>query len=73
MVVYSEHRCPQAQWTMAQHWLRQSEAEAQAFTRLYRIAFACEADAQRARDLRIVHMLEKRPSAHDPFKTKKGR
>jgi transposase len=48
MVIYSEHRRPQAQRTVDKHWRRQSEAEVKAFQKLCRTAFACEADAQQA-------------------------
>jgi transposase len=48
VVIYSEHRRPQAQRTVDKHWRRQSEAELKAFQQLCRTAFACEADAQQA-------------------------
>jgi transposase len=48
MLLYSEHRRPQVQRTVDKHWLQQSEAEAKAFKKLRRTAFACEADAQQA-------------------------
>jgi transposase len=48
VLIYSEHRRPQAQRTVDKHWRQQSEAEAKAFQKLCRTAFACEADAQQA-------------------------
>lgn len=48
MLVYSAQRCPQAQRSVDKHWRRQSEAEAKAFHKLCRTAFACAADAQHA-------------------------
>jgi transposase len=47
-LLYSERRRPQAQRTVDTHWLQQSAAEAKAFKKLCRTAFACEADAQQA-------------------------
>jgi len=47
-LIYSAHRRPQAQRTVDQHWLKQSEAEGKAFQQLCHTAFACEADAQQA-------------------------
>jgi transposase len=46
MLLYSDHRRPQAQRSVDKHWLKQSEAEATAFQQLCRTAFACAADAQ---------------------------
>jgi transposase len=48
VLIYSEHRQPQAQRTVDKQWRRQSDREVQAFKRLCRTAFACEADAQQA-------------------------
>jgi transposase len=48
VLIYSEHRRPQAQRTVDKHWLKQSEAEGKAFQKLCHTAFACEADAQQA-------------------------
>jgi hypothetical protein len=48
MLIYSEHRRPQAQRTVEKQLLRQSAAEVKAFKQLSRTAFACEADAQQA-------------------------
>jgi transposase len=48
VLIYSEHRAPQAQRTVDKHWLTHSEREAKAFQHLCRTAFACEADAQQA-------------------------
>jgi transposase len=48
MLYYSAHRRPQAQRNVDKHWLQQSEAEAKAFQKLCRMAFACAADAQQA-------------------------
>jgi transposase len=48
MLVYSEHRRPQAQRMVDKYWLKQSEAEAKAFQKLCRTAYACTADAQQA-------------------------
>ena len=46
VLIYSEKRQPQAQRTVDKQWRRQSDHEVQAFKRLGRTAFACEADAQ---------------------------
>jgi transposase len=48
ILYYSAHRRPQAQRNVDKHWLQQSEAEAKAFQKLCRMAFACAADAQQA-------------------------
>ena len=48
MLGYSAPRRPQAQQSVDQHWLKQSEAEAKALQKLCRTPFACEADAQQA-------------------------
>ena len=48
VLIYSEHRQPQAQRTVDTQWLKQSDQEAKAFKRLCRTAFACETDAQQA-------------------------
>ena len=48
VLIYSEHRQPQAQRTVDKQWLKQSDQEAKAFKRLCRTAFACETDAQQA-------------------------
>jgi transposase len=48
VLIYSEHRRPQAQRTVEKQRLTQSAAEVKAFRRLGRTAFACEADAQQA-------------------------
>jgi transposase len=48
VVIHSEHRRPQAQRAADKHWRQQSEADAKAWQKLCRTAFACEADAQQA-------------------------
>jgi len=48
VLIYSEQRQPQAQRTVDKQWRRQSDHEVQAFKKLGRTAFACEADAQQA-------------------------
>src|SRR5204862_6583792 len=48
VLIYSEQRQPQAQRTVDKQWRRQSDHEVQAFKRLCRTAFACEADAHQA-------------------------
>jgi transposase len=48
MRIHSEPRQPQAQRTMDKQLLKYSEQEGQAFKRLCRPPFACEADAQQA-------------------------
>src|SRR5882672_966559 len=48
VLIYSEHRQPQAQRTVDKQWCKQSEQEVRAFKTLCRIAFACDADAQQA-------------------------
>jgi transposase len=48
VLIYSEHRQPQAQRTVDKQWRRQSEREVHAFKKLCRTAFACAADAQQA-------------------------
>jgi len=48
VLLYSEHRQPQAQRTVDKQWLKQSDQDVKAFKRLCRTAFACEADAQQA-------------------------
>jgi transposase len=48
VLLYSEHRQPQAQRTVEKQWLKQSDQEVRAFKTLCRTAFACEADAQQA-------------------------
>jgi transposase len=48
VLIYSEHRRPQAQRMVDKHWLKQSEAEGKAFQTLCHTTFACEADAQQA-------------------------
>jgi transposase len=48
VLIYSEHRRPQAQRTVDKQLLKQSTAEVKAFQHLCRTAFACEADAQQA-------------------------
>ena len=48
VLLYSEHRSPQAQRTVDKQLLRQSDKECKAFKQLGRMAFACEADAQQA-------------------------
>ncbi|HSX82031.1 MAG TPA: IS1634 family transposase [Candidatus Saccharimonadia bacterium] len=48
LVLYSEHRQPQAQRAVDKRWRKQSEHEAHTFHQLCRTAFACEADAQQA-------------------------
>jgi transposase len=48
VLIYSEQRQPQAQRTVDKQWRKQSDHEVQAFKRLGRTAFACEADAHQA-------------------------
>jgi transposase len=48
LLVYSDHRRPQAQRLVDKSWLKQSAAEAKAFQQLCRTAYACAADAQHA-------------------------
>jgi transposase len=48
VLLYSEHRQPQAQRTVDTQWRKQSDQEGKAFKTLCRTAFACEADAQQA-------------------------
>ena len=48
VLIYSEHRQPQAQRTVDKRWRKQSEHAVQAFKTLCRTAFACEADAHQA-------------------------
>ena len=48
VLLYSEHRQPQAQRTVDTQWRKQSDQEGKAFKTLGRTAFACEADAQQA-------------------------
>jgi transposase len=48
LLIYSEHRRPQAQRTVDKPLLKQSTDEIKAFQQLCRTAFACEADAQQA-------------------------
>ena len=48
VLIYSEQRQPQAQRTVDTQWRKQSDQEVNAFKRLCRTAFACEADAQQA-------------------------
>jgi transposase len=48
VLIYSEHRQPQAQRTVDKQLLKQGAEEVKAFKKLCRTAFACEADAQQA-------------------------
>jgi len=48
VLLYSEQRQPHAQRTVDKQWRKHSDEEVQAFKRLCRTAFACEADAQQA-------------------------
>jgi transposase len=48
VLIYSEHRRQQAQRTVDKQWCKQSDKEIQAFKKLCRRPFACEADAQQA-------------------------
>jgi hypothetical protein len=48
LLIYSEHRRPQAQRTVDTQWRTQSDHEVKAFKMLCRTALACEADAQQA-------------------------
>jgi transposase len=48
LLVYSEHRRPQAQRMVDKYWRKQRAAEAKAFQQLCRTAYACAADAQHA-------------------------
>jgi hypothetical protein len=47
-LIYAEQRQPQAQRTVDKQWRRQSDHEVQAFKKLCRTAFACEAEAHQA-------------------------
>jgi len=49
VLCYSEHRRPQAQRLVNNHWLKQSAAEAKAIQQLCRTAYACAADVPSAR------------------------
>jgi transposase len=48
VLVYSEQRRAASQRTVDKQWLKQSTKESQAFKKLCRTTFACEADAQQA-------------------------
>jgi transposase len=48
LLLYSEHRQPQAQRTVDKQWRKHSDQEVSAFKTLCRTAFACAADAQQA-------------------------
>jgi transposase len=48
LLLYSEQRRAQAQRTVDKQWRKHSEQESQAFQKLCRMTFACEADAQQA-------------------------
>jgi transposase len=48
VLIYSDHRQPQAQRTVDKYLLQRSTDELKAFQKLCRTAFACEADAQQA-------------------------
>ena len=48
ILCYSAQRRPQAQRSVDKHWLKHSKADAKAFQKLCRTAFACAADAQQA-------------------------
>ena len=48
VLLYSEQRQPHAQRTVDKQWGKHSDKEVQAFKRLCRTPFACEADAQQA-------------------------
>ena len=48
LLVYSDHRRPQAQRLVDNAWLKQSAAEAKAFQQLCHTAYACAEDAQHA-------------------------
>ena len=48
VLIYSEHRQPQAQRTVDKHLRQRSTDELKAFQNLCRTAFACEADARQA-------------------------
>jgi transposase len=63
LLIYSEHRRPQAQRAVDKQLLKQSTDEVKAFQKLCRTAFACAADAQQALDtlahgLRATTVLE---------------
>jgi transposase len=63
LLMYSEHRRPQAQRTVDKQWLKQSTDEVKAFQKLCRTTFACTADAQQAlhtfaHSLRATAVLE---------------
>lgn len=77
ILLYSEHRQPQAERTVDKRWLTSSTQEAQAFTKLCHMPFACEADAQQAVET-FAHGLQT-TSLHDvtirppPHYGKRGR
>jgi transposase len=48
LLIYSEHRQPQAQHTVDKQWRKQSDQELKALKKLCGTTFACEADAQQA-------------------------
>ena len=48
LLIYSEHRRPQAQRTVDKHLRQQSTDDVKAFQKLCRTTFACEAEAQQA-------------------------
>jgi transposase len=56
VLIYSEHRCPQAQRTADRQLLKQSANDVKAFQNLCRTAFACEADAQQALSTFVQHL-----------------
>jgi transposase len=63
LLIYSEHRRPQAQRAVDKQWLKQSTDEVNAFQKLCRTTLACTADAQQAlntfaHSLRATAVLE---------------
>jgi transposase len=48
VLIFAEHRLPQARRTVGKHLFKHSEQDVKAFNKLCRTAFACAADAQQA-------------------------
>jgi transposase len=77
VLIYSEHRQPQAQRTVDKQLLKHSEQDGKAFKKLCRMTFACEADAQHALST-FAHGLQATFLAHStvhpvPHYGKRGR
>jgi hypothetical protein len=71
VLLYSEHRQPQAQRTVDKQLLKHGDREVKAFQKLCRTAFACEADARQAlvsfaHDLQATSLAQStvRPTPH---------